>query len=163
MFYGYHKALCLQRLKGDVFMDFCFLLHYLQRSKINPLFFFFFFSKCSPIAPLIKDVTQRFSLIKKETVKQSVQGTYFKHRRVLQWIIIQLISEINNNNCLSLLIRLWKENGAPKQSSSFWFEQLDLVNFIITLPKSQWQSGKNDSQTDCYARCPIFSLRTVLR
>lgn len=75
MFYGYHKALCLQRLKGDVFMDCCFLLHYLRRSKIILLFFPFFF-QVPPIAPLITDVVVVQS-DKKETVKQSVQGTYF--------------------------------------------------------------------------------------
>lgn len=39
MLYGYHKALCLQRLKGDVFMDCRFLLHYLHSLETNLPFF----------------------------------------------------------------------------------------------------------------------------
>lgn len=70
MFYGYHKALCLQRLKGDVFMDCCFLLHYLRRSKIIPLVFFPFFFQAAPIAPLIIDVIQWFSLIKRKLLNK---------------------------------------------------------------------------------------------
>ena len=37
MFYGYHQALCLQRLKGDVFMDSGSSLHYLHSSEIISL------------------------------------------------------------------------------------------------------------------------------
>ena len=37
MFYGYHQALCLQRLKGDGFMDSGSSLHYLHSSEIISL------------------------------------------------------------------------------------------------------------------------------
>lgn len=44
---------------------------------------------------------------KKETVLNKVYKEHISNtEEFLQWIIIQLISEINNNNCLSLLIRL---------------------------------------------------------
>lgn len=76
MFYGYHKALCLQRLKGDVFMDCCFLLHYLCRSKNIPLVFFLFFSS-GPHCPTNNGCRTVLQSDKKETAKQSVQGTYF--------------------------------------------------------------------------------------
>lgn len=43
---------------------------------------------------------------KKETVLNKVYKEHISNtEEFLQWII-QLISEINNNNCLSLLIRL---------------------------------------------------------
>lgn len=51
-------------------MDCCFLLHYLRRSKIIPVFFSLFFSKWPPIAPLIIDVIQWLSLIKRKLLNK---------------------------------------------------------------------------------------------
>lgn len=111
MFYGYHQALCLQRQKGGVFMDSGSWLHYPYSSEITSCCFFN--SPTPLLTPNPYPSVNKAAVFCKEKGKNNLNLNYikgtkwtdFQPRIVSKWMIIWLISEINNNNCLSLLIR----------------------------------------------------------
>lgn len=147
MFYGYHQALCLQRLKGDVFMDSGSLLHYLHSSEIISLSFF-----NSPIlSPYLYCSFNKAAVFVKERGENKMNPHYTKGTKwtdfqpwiVSKWMIIWLISEINNNNCLSLLIRLLHSKW--NSSAEFQRAGFSAENSVL--------SWKKRGMTLC-CRCP---------
>lgn len=79
---------------------------------------FAFLPVSSPPRPLEekrqqKPHTHKPSGRRKRDVKQKLQGTYFWDQGDWPWTMGPLISEINNNNCLSLFVRDFEREQRP--------------------------------------------------